>query len=121
MEMLTTKSTKSMSHLTLLKINTSHLEMRAIEAPSNLPEQWNHTPLEFSGLGSLQHFFQFSKEENLLLAVGQGPVLQQTPYNCICQLIIFLHKLRYESPNKKQLMLLLHWQSKPINYTKEKL
>lgn len=105
-----------------------------VEAAGNLFEKLNHASLEFSSLCSLQHFLKFSKEENFLLTIGNRPVLQQAPNNRISQLEIFLHKLGYavrqllvvhnnrfrfmqrqKSPNKKQLMLLFHGQSKPIN------
>ena len=68
--------------------------MLAVEALGQLPEERCHDPLELRGLRQLQYLLQLAKEQDLLLAVGHWPVLEQGPHDRLCQLRVLLHKLR---------------------------
>ena len=133
------RSNNTKNSIQNLKLFTN-LKMRAIEATRNLSEKRNHTTLKLGGLRGFQHFLKFSKKENFFLTISNGPVFQQTPYNRIGELVIFLHKLsnairqllmvhcnrlrlmqRYKCPNQEQLVFLLHGQRESVNYTPEYL
>jgi len=56
----------------------SNLEVRAADGSSEVLEEWSHDLLELVGLSELQHFLELVQEQNLLLAVGEGPETNQT-------------------------------------------
>lgn len=117
-----------------------YLKVRAIEAATNLLEQRHHALLELCHLSDLQNLLKLTDEKHFLGAVSDRPVLQEPPDHNIRKLAILLHKLRdaigellmvrsrtlglvqrNQSSYKKELMLLLQWQSKTIDNTSQNL
>lgn len=114
--------------------------MRAIEAAGDLLEQRNHTLLELCGLRGLQYLLQLPEEQQLLLAVGHRPILQQPSDHSVRKLAVLLHELRCavgelmvvnpgrlrlvqgdEHPHEEQLVLLLHGQCESVDDAAEDL
>ena len=76
------------------RVPDSHLEVLAVEAPGQLPEERQHDLLELGRLRELQDLLELPQEQHLLLAVGHRPELEHRLEHRVGQLAVLLHKLR---------------------------
>ena len=117
-----------------------NLEMRRIDAHRDSPEQGKHSLDKLCCLREFQHFLQFPEKQDLLLAVCDRPVLQQSSEYSIRESWILFHELsdavrqllvihsralrfvqRQESALKENLMFLFQGECKTVNDTSKNL
>ena len=70
-----------------------NLKVRRIDARRDLAEQGKHCLHKLRRLRQLQHFLKLTKEQHLLLAICDWPVLQKTTKHSVGKSRVLLNKL----------------------------